>query len=318
MRITLLISLLLSTSILFAQNNNSKTSSDKFKQQREREYKELDQKRETFKKGREQDFENFKSEYKTAFEKFKKNYGTFLDEEEEVINIMSSDDDLPIKPIALKRSHEVESSAAKEIQKINIDRKNLSKISASEFLITLTDSKDEVEQLKEGIQKLNEINESFETTAETKKTENISKPKAEAVAPPIIKEENIIPSGKPTNYVRISSPFGTRRHPMQWMRHFHKGIDLTAPRMTPVQATADGRITYARKMGGYGNFIKINHQSGYKSAYAHLHRISTRLNTEVKKGDIIGYVGSTGRSTGNHLHYEVYFNDKLIDPAKTF
>lgn len=126
-----------------------------------------------------------------------------------------------------------------------------------------------------------------------------------------------VPEGKPTEYVRISSPFGTRIHPITRRKHTHKGVDLAAPRMTPVYATADGIVTYSGRNGGYGNFVKINHRNGYKTAYAHMHRIEVRKNSEVHKGDLIGYVGSTGSSTGNHLHYELYYGDGLLDPATT-
>ena len=126
-----------------------------------------------------------------------------------------------------------------------------------------------------------------------------------------------VPSGKPTDYVRISSPFGTRVHPITRKRHTHKGIDLAAPKMTPIYATADGDVTFAKWNGGYGNFVKINHGNGYKTAYAHMHKIAVEKGAHVSKGDLIGYVGTTGRSTGNHLHYEVYYQDKLIDPATT-
>lgn len=126
-----------------------------------------------------------------------------------------------------------------------------------------------------------------------------------------------IPHGTPTDYVRISSSFGSRIHPITHKRHGHKGIDLAAPRNTPIYATADGVVTFSGRNGGYGNFVKLNHQNGYKTAYAHMNRIAVRKGKAVRKGDLIGYVGSTGASTGNHLHYEVYYQDKLIDPATT-
>lgn len=126
-----------------------------------------------------------------------------------------------------------------------------------------------------------------------------------------------VPSGKPTEYVRISSPFGTRIHPITRKKHTHKGIDLAAPKMTPIYATADGEVTFSGRNGGYGNFVKINHRNGYKTAYAHMHRIAVKKGSDVHKGDLIGYVGTTGSSTGNHLHYEVYYQDKLVDPATT-
>ena len=126
-----------------------------------------------------------------------------------------------------------------------------------------------------------------------------------------------VPSGKPTDYVRISSPFGTRIHPITRKKHTHKGIDLAAPKMTPIYATADGEVTFSGRNGGYGNFVKINHRNGYKTAYAHMHRIAVKKGADVHRGDLIGYVGTTGSSTGNHLHYEVYYQDKLVDPATT-
>lgn len=126
-----------------------------------------------------------------------------------------------------------------------------------------------------------------------------------------------VPSGKPTEYVRISSPFGTRVHPITRKKHTHKGIDLAAPKMTPIYATADGEVTFSGRNGGYGNFVKINHRNGYKTAYAHMHRIAVKKGADVHKGDLVGYVGTTGSSTGDHLHYEVYYQDKLVDPATT-
>lgn len=126
-----------------------------------------------------------------------------------------------------------------------------------------------------------------------------------------------IPSGKPTQYTRISSPFGTRIHPITRKKHTHKGIDMAAPRMTPIYATADATVTFAAYNGGYGNFVKLNHENGYKTAYAHMHKIAVKNGDKIKKGDLVGYVGTTGSSTGNHLHYEVYYKDQLVDPATT-
>lgn len=155
-----------------------------------------------------------------------------------------------------------------------------------------------------------------EPKKETVKKEEPKKetPKAE----PKKETTNIsIPEGKPTAYTRLSSKFGPRIHPITKKQSTHKGVDLAAPKMTPIYATADGTVTFSGTQGGYGNFIKINHQNGYKTAYAHMEKLVAKKNEKVKKGDLIGYVGSTGQSTGNHLHYEVYFEDKLIDPEKT-
>ena len=126
-----------------------------------------------------------------------------------------------------------------------------------------------------------------------------------------------IPNGKPCTYSRISSPFGERVHPVYGKKSFHKGVDLAAPNGTPIYATADGVVAFAGVCNGYGNFIKLNHQNGYKTGYAHMSSMVVKTNDKVKKGDLIGYVGSTGTSTGNHLHSEVYYNDPVTDPAKT-
>ena len=155
---------------------------------------------------------------------------------------------------------------------------------------------------------------------EPKKETPKAEPKKEETkkAEPKKETTNIsIPEGKPTAYTRLSSKFGPRIHPITKKQSTHKGVDLAAPKMTPIYATADGTVTFSGTQGGYGNFIKINHQNGYKTAYAHMEKLVAKKNEKVKKGDLIGYVGSTGQSTGNHLHYEVYFEDKLIDPEKT-
>jgi len=152
-----------------------------------------------------------------------------------------------------------------------------------------------------------------EQQAEPKKEQPKTEPKKEDTKT----GNNNIPSGKPCTYTRISSPFGERIHPVYGRKSFHKGVDLAAPNGTPIYATADGIVAFAGVCNGYGNFIKLNHQNGYKTGYAHMSRMVVKTNDKVKKGDLIGYVGSTGTSTGNHLHYEVYYNDQVTDPAKT-
>jgi len=122
----------------------------------------------------------------------------------------------------------------------------------------------------------------------------------------------------PLDGARVSSVFGNRKHPILGYTKMHKGVDFAAPRNTPVFAAGDGIIEYAKRNGGYGKFIRIRHNSDYKTAYAHLDRYAKniRVGTKVKQGDIIGYVGSTGRSTGPHLHYEIIFRNKQVNPLK--
>ncbi len=122
----------------------------------------------------------------------------------------------------------------------------------------------------------------------------------------------------PIDGARLSSGFGTRRHPVLGYRKQHKGVDFAARRGTPIYAAGDGVVERANRYGSYGNYIRIRHAQGYKTAYAHLKgfRRGVRKGARVEQGDIIGYVGTTGRSTGPHLHYEVIKNGKHVNPQK--
>ena len=122
----------------------------------------------------------------------------------------------------------------------------------------------------------------------------------------------------PIDGARLSSGFGTRRHPILGYRKAHKGVDFAAPRGTPIKAAGDGVVERADRYGSFGNYVRIRHANGYKTAYAHLKgfRKGIRKGKRVRQGDIIGYVGTTGRSTGPHLHYEVHLNGKAVNPQR--
>lgn len=122
----------------------------------------------------------------------------------------------------------------------------------------------------------------------------------------------------PINGARLSSSFGRRRHPISGYTRLHKGTDFAAPSGTPVFAAGHGTVERASRYGGYGNYVRIKHSKGYKTAYAHLSRYGrgVRSGRRVRQGDIIGYVGSTGASTGPHLHYEVYVNGKAVNAMR--
>lgn len=118
---------------------------------------------------------------------------------------------------------------------------------------------------------------------------------------------------------RIASGFGYRIDPIYKTVKMHAGLDFSAPQGTPVYATADGRVVTANFSDrGYGNHVVINHGYGYETLYGHMVRITARNGQRVKRGEIIGYVGSTGKSTGPHLHYEVHKNRRRIDPVYFF
>lgn len=122
----------------------------------------------------------------------------------------------------------------------------------------------------------------------------------------------------PIDGARLSSGFGSRRHPILGYRKAHKGVDFAARRGTPIKAAGDGVVERADRYGSFGNYIRIRHANGYKTAYAHLKgfRSGVRKGKRVRQGDIIGYVGTTGRSTGPHLHYEVHLNGKAVNPQR--
>ena len=119
----------------------------------------------------------------------------------------------------------------------------------------------------------------------------------------------------PINGARISSNFGKRKHPISGFTRLHKGTDFAAPTGTPIYAAGNGTVQRASRNGGYGNYIKIKHTRGYETAYAHLSKYAKGIKAgkKVKQGDVIGYVGSTGASTGPHLHYEVYVDGKPVN-----
>jgi murein DD-endopeptidase MepM/ murein hydrolase activator NlpD len=116
---------------------------------------------------------------------------------------------------------------------------------------------------------------------------------------------------------RMSSSFGYRRHPISGYRRMHQGIDFAAGTGTPIVAPADGVVVEARRWGGYGNWLRIRHSNGLESGYGHLSRYAPgiRAGQRVRQGQVVAYVGSTGASTGPHLHYEIWRNGQRINPA---
>ena len=119
----------------------------------------------------------------------------------------------------------------------------------------------------------------------------------------------------PINGARLSSPFGMRKHPIDGFNKMHKGTDFAAPMGTPIMASGSGIVKKAGWCGGGGNCVVIKHNSTYQTIYAHMSKFSKgiRNGVRVKQGQIIGYVGSTGKSTGPHLHYEVLINGKRVN-----
>jgi murein DD-endopeptidase MepM/ murein hydrolase activator NlpD len=125
----------------------------------------------------------------------------------------------------------------------------------------------------------------------------------------------LVPSGRPITFKKISSSFGERQHPINQIKHFHKGIDLITPMGSPIYATADGVVNALQNNPkSYGKLIKINHGLGFTTYYGHLNKIIVKRNQVVIKNQLIGFSGNSGLSTGPHLHYEVRFGQVAINP----
>lgn len=119
--------------------------------------------------------------------------------------------------------------------------------------------------------------------------------------------------------VALASGFGWRTHPIYKVKKMHSGIDFAAAIGTPIYATADGKVASVEvKFSGYGKVVEIDHGFGYRTRYAHMHEFAVRSGQNVKRGDLIGYVGNTGLSTAPHLHYEVLINGTQVDPVHYF
>ena len=127
-----------------------------------------------------------------------------------------------------------------------------------------------------------------------------------------------IPSIRPVSGGYLNSSFGYRQDPIDAVRRFHQGQDFSVPTGTPIFAPADGVVKRAYYIGGFGNHIKLDHSSGYSTTFAHLSKIFVRHGQKIKRGDIIGESGNTGRSTAPHLHYEVHYRGTPKNPADFF
>lgn len=120
----------------------------------------------------------------------------------------------------------------------------------------------------------------------------------------------------PVSGATVTSGFGVREHPILGKQRVHEGIDLAAPAGTPIRAAADGTVDFAAWNGGYGRYVRLQHDARFATAYAHMSRFADGVEqgSTVRRGDVIGYVGTTGRSTGPHLHFELLDGGEAIDP----
>jgi len=129
---------------------------------------------------------------------------------------------------------------------------------------------------------------------------------------------NSMPLSKPVTDYYISSPFGKRRDPFSGHWAYHSGVDMAGYWKEPVHATVPGTVTFVGRHGPYGNMVEIDHGNGFKTRYGHLYATKVKKGQHVTRGEVVGLMGNTGRSTGTHLHYEIWFNGKLQNPLKFF
>jgi murein DD-endopeptidase MepM/ murein hydrolase activator NlpD len=132
----------------------------------------------------------------------------------------------------------------------------------------------------------------------------------------IVTALNAVPLSPPTEFGSVSSGFGARVDPFNERLAFHSGVDFSGPKGTPVVATGSGIVVFAARRGEYGNTVEVDHGYGIRTRYAHLATIIAQIGSRVDKGAIVGMLGSTGRSTGPHIHYEVWYDDVVRDPSK--
>jgi murein DD-endopeptidase MepM/ murein hydrolase activator NlpD len=128
--------------------------------------------------------------------------------------------------------------------------------------------------------------------------------------------ERLMPSGRPIGKGWLSSKYGKRADPFTGKQEYHKGVDFAGKEGSDVLATGDGVVTWSGRRSGYGNLVEINHGNGYVTRYGHNKTNTVEVGQAVKKGQQIALIGSTGRSTGPHVHFEVLRNGKQVNPAK--
>ena len=151
----------------------------------------------------------------------------------------------------------------------------------------------------------------------TQPTEEGTQPSEEATEPTEAPTQPVVVSWmRPCSYVKITSPFGNRDRPTAGASSNHQGVDLAGPEGTPIYATRSGTVTIARFSNSAGYYVTINHGDGYSSVYMHMTTYTVSVGQSVSQGQLIGYMGSTGISTGPHLHFGISYNGKYVNPAQ--
>jgi murein DD-endopeptidase MepM/ murein hydrolase activator NlpD len=152
------------------------------------------------------------------------------------------------------------------------------------------------------------------TNAVDARDDSLSSIEANILQQSVLKD--MLPNRSPVNAAYNSSSYGWRIDPFNGNKAFHEGLDFTANTGTPIRAAADGIVSESTRTHDYGNLVKIQHGSGLETRYAHASKLLVKAGDRVTKGQVVAEVGSTGRSTGPHLHYEIRLNGESLDPRK--
>ncbi len=204
----------------------------------------------------------------------------------------------------VKQAKEKRDSLAGELTTLNQKNQNLEKEIEEKYL-NLEAVKDKVSAIEKMI--------GFETDSSSSTYDRVDSVQITAIKRNYLLSN--IPNGTPINYIRVTSKYGYRTHPITGKKDLHRGIDLKAKKGTEVYSTADGVVESTRyDQKGYGKMVTIIHNFGFKTIYAHLDQIKVKAGDYIKKGDLIALSGNTGISSGPHLHYEVKYFYNTINP----
>jgi len=179
--------------------------------------------------------------------------------------------------------------------------------------------KGKVQDIEELSSKLDHIEEMIGLKNEEEKKEEITKETLASITEKMkMYMLTTIPNGAPLQSTKVTSSYGYRIHPITKKKKFHRGIDLKAKRNTPLYAPADGIVSFVqpKNRGDFGRLIKIQHNFGFETLYAHLNKTNVKVGDIVKKNQLIGLTGNSGRSTAPHLHYELRYASKLLNPKE--
>lgn len=294
-----IITISLTTITVFGQEDSKRKLQDDFEQ---------------YKKSQEQDFQDFKKKREAELKRMEQEYQDYYNE---MMGLKTyyiiKKDTAKVKVVSdiisyEKNISEVLGKTLKVTQEVKFETKQNEPVKVEQFQYKIqprTENKQEVKQ---------------ETKDEVKQENNPTITQPEVVEQPNkVKESstsNITPSLVPLPKEKsiITSPFGVRNHPILGRPVKHNGVDFGSGRGTTVYAASDGKVVLAEFNSSFGNYIVIEHKNGQSTAYAHLDRLNISKGDEVTKGQLIGYTGSTGRSTGPHLHFEVRTNGTPVDP----